>query len=174
MEFIMNGKILRMIFVPILMAFSPHAVSGPAQISSDSGQVVRSSFTGEQETVFYVTDVRRSVEFYKALGFEFREYWDYDEGKSVRDWTKSTPPQWALMAAGSTVFGLTTPDDDSGRLLVGGARHYFIVDDVNKHYEWVKEQGVDVDVLEVRPWMNFFDVTDPDGHTIVIGTRNPD
>ncbi len=130
-----------------------------------------SRFSGEQETVFYVTSVLDSVKFYQSLGFELKNYYDYDEGKTVLEWTKDTPAHWALMAAGDYEFGLTSTED---KLQVGGTRHYFIVDDVKAHYGWVQAQGVEVSAFEERPWMDFFDVIDPDGHTIVIGTRNPD
>ena len=130
-----------------------------------------SRFTGEQETVFYVTSVLDSVKFYQSLGFELKNYYDYDEGKTVLEWTKDTPAHWALMAAGNYEFGLTSAE---GKLQVGGTRHYFIVDDVKAHYVWVKAHGIEVSEFEERPWMDFFDIIDPDGHTIVIGTRNPD
>jgi len=57
-------------------------------------------FTGKILPVFFVTDVLRSVDFYLALGFEFRHFFDYAAGEKVQEWLSDRPPIWALMSAG--------------------------------------------------------------------------
>ena len=45
--------------------------------SSSAGATLGSRFTGETLTLLYVTDVRRSVTFYEAVGFDLDYYYDY-------------------------------------------------------------------------------------------------
>lgn len=130
-------------------------------------------FTGEILTLLYVTDVRKSVEFYKALGFEHDYFYDYLEDVYSREWTNDYPPQYAEMIQGKIRIGLTTADETE-QVYGGGVRHYFMVTDVDRHYSMVTANGIvsDPDALEERPWMSFFTVSDPDNHQIVFGTKN--
>jgi hypothetical protein len=138
---------------------------------ADSGPVAEhGTFTGELLPVFFVRDVLVSVAFYRAAGFELRHFFDYDSGEQVPEWTKSEPAIWALMAAESFEFALhrtVNPDE----LVVGGMRHYFLVEDVDTHRRGVVARGIDAGDLIDRPWMRFFSVTDPDGHELFFGTR---
>jgi catechol 2,3-dioxygenase-like lactoylglutathione lyase family enzyme len=127
-------------------------------------------FTGEVLPVFYVTDVRRSVEFYGRLGFEFRHYFDYDEEREVPEWTRAERPIWALFSAGGFEFALhLTQSGDE--LVVVGNRHYFLVEDIDAHYGMVTGRGIEAGPLIDRPWMRMFEVVDPDGHQLFFGTR---
>ena len=45
----------------------------------DSTDSVGSTFTGETQTLLFVSDIRRSVAFYKVLGFEHDYYYDYEK-----------------------------------------------------------------------------------------------
>ncbi|MHC4414788.1 MAG: VOC family protein [Planctomycetota bacterium] len=129
------------------------------------------AFTGELLPVFYVTDVAKSVRFYRdALGFELHHFFDYEAGRRVAEWTKPTPPIWAEMAAATQTFGLHLTQNKDG-FVVGGMRHYFLVRDVEAHHRRVKSNGVDVGPLLDKPWMTMFMVTDPDGHEIFFGTQ---
>ena len=47
--------------------------------------------TGEILTLLYVTDVRESVAFYEAVGFDHYYYYDYEADEYVLDWTQSYP-----------------------------------------------------------------------------------
>jgi catechol 2,3-dioxygenase-like lactoylglutathione lyase family enzyme len=133
--------------------------------SSDHGR-----FTGEILPVFYVTDVLKSVEFYKAVGFEFHHFFDYGEGKRVQEWTKEEAPIWAEMAAGSQTFGIHRIGEGV-KLTVGGMRHYFLVEDVDAYYRLVQAAGIETGEMIDKPWMKMFAVHDPDGHEIFFGTE---
>lgn len=128
------------------------------------------SFTGERLTILYVKNVRVSVAFYEALGFRLDHYYDYEAETYSRSWPKSDdPPHWAEMHLGNDVrIGLTTADEDE-QVYGGGARHYFIITNVEEHFASVKAEGITPtpDAVEKRPWMDFFTVSDPDGHQIV-------
>ncbi len=126
-------------------------------------------FTGEILPVFYVTDVLKSVAFYRAVGFDFHHFFDYSEGERVQEWREEEPPIWAEMAAGSQTFGIHRIGEDK-KLTVGGMRHYFLVEDVEAHYRLVKAAGVETGELIDKPWMKMFSVEDPDGHEIFFGT----
>ena len=72
----------------------------PSAVLSDDADLVSARFTGEILTLLYVTDVRRSVAFYKALGFEHDYYYDYQEDTYTRDWKRPFAPQYAEMIQG--------------------------------------------------------------------------
>ena len=141
--------------------------------ADDEDEQPGSAFTGEVLTQLYVTDVRKSVAFYKALGFRHDYYYDYETGVSVLEWTQPYPPQYAEMKYGTIRIAMTTPETPD-QVLGGGVRHYYLVDDVERHYEMVKKNGVTPvpDEVEVRPWMSFITIPDPDSHQIVLGTKN--
>ena len=139
--------------------------SAAANLASDPGR-----FTGEILPVFYVTDVLKSVEFYRAVGFEFHHFFDYSEGERVPEWTKEEAPIWAEMAAGPQTFGIHRIAKDK-ELIVGGMRHYFLVEDVDRHYRLVQASGIEPGEMIDKPWMKMFSVTDPDGHEIFFGTE---
>ena len=77
------------------------------------------------------------------------------------------------MIQGKIRIGLTTADEPE-QVYGGGVRHYFLVLDVGSHYARAKKDGIvpEPDEVEERPWMNFFTVSDPDNHQIVIGEKN--
>jgi catechol 2,3-dioxygenase-like lactoylglutathione lyase family enzyme len=131
----------------------------------------KSRFTGNILPVFYVTDVMRSVEFYRdVLGFEFKHFYDYDKNQQVKTWESDEPPIWALMSAGGFDFGLHLGKSEY-ELRVGGVVHYFEVTDVKAHYEMVKKRNnLEMSELIEKPWMTMFWVHDPDGHKLFIQT----
>jgi catechol 2,3-dioxygenase-like lactoylglutathione lyase family enzyme len=141
-------------------------------LASDDEQ--KSQFTGELLPVFYVTDVKNSVHFYRdILGFEFHHFFDYDKGEQVKTWESDEPPIWALMSAGDQEFGLHLGKSDY-ELRVGGVVHYFEVTDVKSHYDMVKQNDIKMSELIEKPWMTMFWVLDPDGHKIFIQTPPPE
>lgn len=150
----------------LLVAAAVSCLAGIAR--ADSG-----GMTGEILTLLYVTDVRESVEFYEALGFDHYYYYDYKLDEYVLEWTSSYPPEYAEMTSGAIRIGLTTADEPDP-VYGGGVRHYFIVDEVENRFARVKEKGVvpTPDEVERRPWMDFFTTSDPDGHQIVFGRKN--
>ena len=145
-----------------------------ARSGDDKAQVTASGFTGEILTLLYVTDVRESVAFYKALGFEHDYYYDYLEDVYRLEWEQPYPPEYAEMIQAEGIrIGLTTAEE-SEQKYGGGVRHYFIVEDVDNHFATARSNGIvaEPDEIEVRPWMSFFTVPDPDNHQIVIGEKN--
>ena len=132
-----------------------------------------SKFTGETLTLLYVTDVLSSVAFYKALGFVHDYYYDYQTDSYTRDWQLSYSPEYAEMTQEGIRIGLTTAEEPD-QVYGGGVRHYFIVENVDRHFEMAQKNGIAAvpNEVEKRPWMNFFTVVDPDNHQIVFGTKN--
>ena len=88
-------------------------------------------------------------------------------------WKQQYPPVYAEMTQVGIRLSLTTADE---KYLVygGGVRHYFIVDDLDKIFDMAKKNGIIAvpNEVEVRPWMSFTTVVDPDNHQIVFGTKN--
>jgi catechol 2,3-dioxygenase-like lactoylglutathione lyase family enzyme len=125
-----------------------------------------SEFTGEMLSVFYVNDVSKSVEFYRAiLGFEFHHFWDYDKSTEVCEWEAADPPAYAEMAASDQKLALHLAREPY-ELNVGGVIHYFRVRDIDAHHCAVVKRGGEPNALVERPWMRMFSVTDPDGHRL--------
>ena len=169
LDFLRGRQISRGAAIATLAAL---AFSGGPMDSPAAG--VEPSFTGERLTILYVKDVRRSVAFYEALGFRLDHFYDYDADTYTRKWTQPGPPHWAEMHLGKSVrIGLTTAEEKN-QVYGGGARHYFIIANVQEHFVAVKTQGItpEPDEVEKRPWMDFFTVSDPDGHQIVFGRKH--
>lgn len=141
--------------------------------AGSSGETPDSGFTGETLTLLYVTDVRRSVSFYEAIGFELNAFYDYETDTYTRDWKPSYPPGYAEVIQPGIRIGLTTAEEPE-QVYGGGVRHYFIVEDVHSHFEMIQKNGIVAvpNEVEVRPWMSFITVPDPDNHQIVFGTKN--
>ncbi len=141
----------------------------PSPSSADDAEV-----TGEILTLLYVRDVRESVTFYRAIGFDHDYFYDYREDEYVIDWRRSYPPEYAEVTSGSIRVALTTVDDPESATYGGGVRHYFLVEEVEERYERIKAAGIvpEPDEVERRPWMDFITLTDPDGHQIVFGRKN--
>ena len=141
--------------------------------AGSSGETPASGFTGETLTLLYVTDVRRSVSFYEAVGFELNAFYDYETDTYTRDWQQSYPPEYAEVVQPGIRIGLTTAEEPD-QVYGGGVRHYFIVEDVDSHFEMINKNGIVAvpNEVEVRPWMSFITVPDPDNHQIVFGTKN--
>jgi catechol 2,3-dioxygenase-like lactoylglutathione lyase family enzyme len=150
-------------------SFDAQSAETPQTVVPD--EPAHGKFTGEILPVFYVTDVLRSVKFYReVLGFTFHHFFDYGAGAQVKEWVKDEPPTWALMSAGGFEFGLhRAPKPEEFR--VGGIRHYFLVEDVDVHHRWVRDRGGNPGPLVDRSWMRMFRVVDPDGHDIWFGSR---
>jgi catechol 2,3-dioxygenase-like lactoylglutathione lyase family enzyme len=131
-----------------------------------------SHMTGEVLPVFYVADVKASVELYRKLGFTFHHYWDYDAAAPVQEWSGEEPPVYAEMSAGPLTVAIHLGEElgDSE----GKTRHYFRVDDVDAHHARLSERGIDVGEIHDLPWMRLFSVRDPDGHLLSFFTPPTD
>lgn len=159
----------------VALIFSLTAALFSADMSwSEDKEMTGTTFTGEVLTLLYVTDVRQSVAFYKALGFDHDYYYDYQEDSYRLNWDQPYPPEYAEMTQVEGIrIGLTIADEPE-QVYGGGVRHYFLVEDVDAHYAMAKANGIvaEPDEIEVRPWMRFFTTSDPDNHQIVIGQKD--
>lgn len=133
----------------------------------------QSELTGEIKPVLYVSDVRRSVDFYRdCLGFEFLFFYDFDQKRSVLVWEESSPPRYAEMAASSQKFGLHLPGCGASRARVGRQRIYFRVHNLLAHHERVSAAAGKASAIQHTAWMDMFDVKDADGHEIVFASTD--
>lgn len=167
----MRNAMLRIIRA-VVPTFAIIAIlSGCAATVADGA--AKSGFTGETITLLYATDVLASTAFYTALGFKLDFIYDYESDAYTRDWKRSYPPEYAEVTQNGTRIGLTTADE-LNPVYGGGVRHYFIVTDVHSHFAMIRDNGIVArpNEVEVRPWMSFFTVADPDNHQIVFGTKN--
>ncbi len=167
----MNRYLLIVVYTMMLLP----TVSAADLISQTDTQQcsLSSNFTGDQLTVFYVSDVLSSARFYVQAGFNLDHYYDYEERKYYKEWPLDRPPAWAQVTAGPIRIGLTLAETEAEQR-TAHTRHYFIVEDVDKHFQAVTAKGLKPRPMEDRPWMRFFDISDPDGHTLVFGTRKPE
>ncbi len=141
--------------------------------SSNDDVALGSKFTGETLTLLYVSDVSESVTFYEAVGFDLDYFYDYETDLYMREWKNTYPPEYAEVIQPGIRIGLTTAEEQD-QVYGGGVRHYFIVENVDSHFEMIRKNGVVAipNVVEVRPWMSFITLADPDDHQIVFGTKN--
>lgn len=121
------------------------------------------SFTGEIKAVVYVSDVKRSAEFYRdVLGFELLGFSKL-EGEEY----------YAELAAGGPKLGLHEPTSEGDDARVGRIKLYFRVRDVGAHRTGVAARGGRPGPLRETAWMTMFTVIDPDGNQIVFAETDP-
>lgn len=115
--------------------------------------------------VLYVTDVRRSVTFYRdVLGFKLDHY-QIGSARKVAELKPSDPePHAADLIAGDQRIGLQRSDGEV-ILPARGARYHLEVEDPAAYYEQLLARGASVHHLVKdtagEPFM--FSVNDPDG-----------
>jgi len=132
------------------------------------------NFTGQVKLVVYVTDVRKSAEFYRdALGFRLLYFYDYVANQPVPAWDREEPAIYAEMAAGDQKFGLHLPQSEEDRRRLGGLKVYFRIRDLDAHRRRVIARSVDASEIVETPWMRWFSVDDADGNEIVFGETDP-
>ena len=129
------------------------------------------NFTGVLLPVFYVSDVARSLEFYRDIcGFDRVQLPEESKREANGGSSSGEPPYFVRMQAGTQEFALHL--SDAPNLTMGGVRHYFAVKDVDLHHEEVRRRGGDPTQVQDLPWMRLFSVTDPDGHVLFFQTPN--
>jgi len=149
----------------IACALLPVMLQGFAD--NPTGKDSHGQFTGEVKVVFYVSDVRKAVEFYTdALGFKFDHYFDHVGGGSVVTWTRDVPPIYAEMSYAGRRFGLHAPTSDADRKSVGAAKIYFRVKDLDAHHHRAEAWAAKPSPIKKQSWMDMFSVTDADGNRI--------
>ena len=138
------------------------ASPGPTEDKDEHGE-----FTGDVKLVFYVSDVRRAVEFYtETLGFKFHHFYDHVGGGSVPTWTREVAPIYAEMSYAGRRFGLHAPTSDADRKSVGATKVYFRVKDLDAHHRRTEVRGAKPSEIKKQSWMDMFHVVDPDGNRI--------
>lgn len=153
---------------PIALLMIAQSDRQPPQARQSHGQL-----TGDIKLVFYVSDVRKSVEFFTgALGLQFHHYYDHIGGDSVKQWPHDEPPIYAEMSAGGRRFGLHLPQSDWDRRAVGTMKVYFRVQDLQAHHNRAVAWGADPGKIKRKPWMDMFLISDPDGHRIYFAYTN--
>ncbi len=114
--------------------------------------------------MLYVSDVERSVNFYKdALGFGFKGYWDDVNHCVTFDFAAANNPSYCEMTFGEFKLGIhLDPEFQAGsprfELQIG-------VDSVNDTFERFAAAGAKPSEPKDFPWgMRMFSLKDPDGH----------
>jgi predicted enzyme related to lactoylglutathione lyase len=139
------------------------ALLGGATRAEENAKESHGVFTGQIKPVLYVSDVEKSVPFYRdVLGFDF-------EGFANRD----GKPYYGEMAAAGVKFGLHEPLSDSQAEKVGRERLYFRVENLERHRARVLAWGGTPGEIKETAWMNMFVVKDPDGNEIVFAVTDP-
>ena len=99
---------------------------------------------------FAVSGMARSIEFYKKLGFEL--LYGGDEAT------------FSSLKAGEAFVNLVAQPGYDTRWW---GRAIFRVNDVDAHYQALRERGLELESPRDAPWgERFFHVTDPDGHEL--------
>ena len=108
-------------------------------------------------TIIQVSDLDAAIGFYTdTLGFT--ECFRYGE-----------PPYYAIINMGSAIFHQNSGEE--GAALLGTARSYIAVDEVDSYYQEPCEKGVKITTeLASYPYgMRDFQLADPDGNRICFG-----
>lgn len=112
-----------------------------------------------------VTNIDKSLEFYRNIGFRVARTYKNDEGQVA----------WADLALQGAEFGLghiPSNDDPGFRQWVGtplgaGVIVYFTVPNVDRYYKLAKNARATIEMEMVdRPYGRMFTLNDPDGYTI--------
>jgi predicted enzyme related to lactoylglutathione lyase len=144
-----------------------------AEKGSSEDPELSSVFTGQLIFPIYVSDVRRSAEFYRdVFGFEFLGYYDYDRNAYVCVWSDSIPPTYAGFRAGDQTFGLHKPANESQETCIGCGRYYFRVHDLEEHHERISALGVEISRIHSSALLTRFFVRDPDGTLVFFAVTN--
>ena len=123
-------------------------------------------YTGGFDVMFYVSDLKRSVAFWRdVLGVTFKGFWDDETHEFADDLDRAGPDVcYVTLDAGGQMLALhSTPDEVKS----GGAVYHLEVEDVDALHTRIREHGLEATEPEDMPWrwrMTF--VNDPDGHCI--------
>lgn len=148
--------LLALLFLPLACAASGDRPGDPRD--------VHGGFTGEMKSVLYVTDVVKSVPFYRdVLGFDFQGF----AGEEA-------DPYYAEMSAAGVKFCLHEPMSAGQETNIGRLRLYFRVKDVQAHRSRVLARGGDAGEIMTTDWMDMFLVCDPDGNEIIFALTDPE
>ena len=131
--------------------------------AEDDARIAHGHFTGEIKPVVYVSDVAKSVPFYRdILGFDFLGLANADG-----------QPYYAEMSAAGVKFGLHEPTSEGQKAKVGQLRLYFRIENLRDHRSRVLAWGAEPTEIIETDWMDMFIVNDPDGNEIVFAVTDP-
>jgi uncharacterized glyoxalase superfamily protein PhnB len=121
-------------------------------------------FQGPISAMLYVSDLKRSVEFYaEKLGFVFDGFWDDVNHRVTMDYEEAGAPSYASLKVGETPIGLHLDPEFSP-----GKRRFELhvqVEAVDAYHATLSDRGVSVTAPKDEPWgARMFSATDPDGH----------
>lgn len=107
--------------------------------------------------ILEVADARRSVEFYKRLGFENHGFW-------------GDPPEFAIVQRGSVTLGLKVPNERAPVTNEWWSAYVYVSDAPALRAEF-EALGVSPTAVGAREYgLQDFDVVDPDGHRLAFGS----
>ena len=139
-------------------------VAGSMLAGAVIGDEPHGQFTGNIKPIIYVSDVENSAPFYRdVFGFAL-EGFTGDEAD----------PYYAEMLAGPTKFGLHEPTMAGDESRVGQQRLYFRVHDLEAQRRFVEANGIKVQEIYRRDWMDYFVAQDLDGNLIVFAETDSD
>jgi len=126
-------------------------------------------FKGPIGVLLYVNDVRRSVNFYRSLGFSFKGYWDFNHHRVTADWEGPGEPGYAEVTVGDVGVGLHAQDKSDGAkhdpASVSAAEHHLQIDDPDAFHRLLVAKGCKPTEPADMPWgWRMLSVNDPDGH----------
>ena len=120
-------------------------------------------FVGRLHVIIFVSDVVRSVAFYKeVLGFGFKGYWDASHNRIQESWDDASQPDYAELFVGENRIGLRP----SANVVPASAIECSIeVEDVGALFRSALEKGAHLPGPVEQPWgARTLTIEDPDGH----------
>ena len=121
-------------------------------------------YKGHISAMLYVSDLERSVDFYREkLGFGFTGYWDDVNHRVTDDYDEANRPGYASVEVGESKIGLHLDPE-----FEAGSRRFELhveIDDADALHAELSGQGLELTEPKDESWgARMFSVTDPDGH----------
>jgi uncharacterized glyoxalase superfamily protein PhnB len=130
-------------------------------------------FKGPIGVMLYVGDVRRSVDFYRSLGFGLKGYWDVANRRASSDWEGPGAPAYAEVVVADVSVGLLAreqaatahPEAVPKMSVPPSAEHHLQVDDPDAFHRLLTAKGHKPSEPAETPWgWRMLTLSDPDGH----------
>lgn len=121
-------------------------------------------YTGHISVMLYVSDLKRSVDFYREkLDFGFIGYWDEVNHCITDDYEEAHQPGYAAVEIGESKIGLHLDPK-----FEAGPRRFELhveIDDADALHAELSDRGIELTEPRDEPWgSRMFSATDPDGH----------
>jgi len=130
-------------------------------------------FKGPIGVMLYVNDVRRSVDFYRSLGFELKGYWDVAASRPTSDWEGPGAPVYAEVVVADASIGLMSREQAAAvnpatvpkTSVPPSAEHHLQIDDPDAFHRLLTAKGYKPTEPAETPWgWRMLSLSDPDGH----------